>query len=224
MLENELDNNRGPGDGSGGADQSAVTTGTSRGGVSSRPAGPPDPAPPAPAIPAVAFQAPQVLFQAPQPTAAPVAPTVAKTLPPACEITLGQAVPKGKNMDLIVEKATEIGAAAIAPLLSERTVVKADADEALSKRDKWQRVAIEACPAGAVLVMDSRGDPRAASAGGILVRRLMMRGAAGIVTDGGFRDSGEIATLEMPAFHQRPSAPPSRTSGCSPARSIRRAR
>lgn len=70
-----------------------------------------------------------------------------------------------------------------------------------------QRAAIEACPAGAVLVMDSRGDPRAASAGGILVRRLMMRGGAGIVTDGGFRDSAEIATLEMPAFHQRPSAP-----------------
>ena len=70
-----------------------------------------------------------------------------------------------------------------------------------------QRAAIEACPPGAVLVMDSRGDPRAASAGGILVRRLMMRGAAGIVTDGGFRDSAEIAGLAMPAFHQRPSAP-----------------
>jgi regulator of RNase E activity RraA len=55
--------------------------------------------------------------------------------------------------------------------------------------------------------MDSRGDARAASAGGILVRRLMMRGAAGVVTDGGFRDSAEIATMEMPAFHQRPSAP-----------------
>jgi regulator of RNase E activity RraA len=70
-----------------------------------------------------------------------------------------------------------------------------------------QRAAIEACPPGAVLVMDSRGDPRAASAGGILVRRLMMRGAAGVVTDGGFRDSAEISTFEMPAFHQRPSAP-----------------
>ena len=70
-----------------------------------------------------------------------------------------------------------------------------------------QRAAIEACPPGAVLVMDSRNDPRAASAGGILVRRLMMRGAAGIVTDGGFRDSAEIAGMAMPAFHQRPSAP-----------------
>lgn len=67
-----------------------------------------------------------------------------KTPPLACAITLGQAVPKGKNMDLIVEKAVELGAATIAPLLSERTVVKAEAEEAIRKRDKWQRVAIEA--------------------------------------------------------------------------------
>jgi regulator of RNase E activity RraA len=70
-----------------------------------------------------------------------------------------------------------------------------------------QRKAIEECPAGAVMVIDSRKDPRAASAGGILVTRLMMRGVAGIVTDGGFRDSAEIATLEMPSYHNRPSAP-----------------
>ena len=70
-----------------------------------------------------------------------------------------------------------------------------------------QRHAIETCPPGAVMVIDSRGDARAASAGGILVRRLMMRGGAGIVTDGGFRDSAEIASLDMPAFHRRPSAP-----------------
>jgi 16S rRNA (uracil1498-N3)-methyltransferase len=70
--------------------------------------------------------------------------SAAKTPPLACEITLGQAIPKGKNMELIVEKATELGAAAIAPLLSERTVVRADEAEAVSKRDKWQRVVIEA--------------------------------------------------------------------------------
>src|SRR5215217_7980555 len=52
----------------------------------------------------------------------------------ACEITLGQAIPKGKNMELIIEKATELGASAIAPLLSERTVVQADEGEALRKR------------------------------------------------------------------------------------------
>ena len=57
------------------------------------------------------------------------------------------------------------------------------------------------------MVIDSRKDPRAASAGGILVTRLMVRGVAGVVTDGGFRDSAEIAGLSIPAYHNRPSAP-----------------
>jgi regulator of RNase E activity RraA len=70
-----------------------------------------------------------------------------------------------------------------------------------------QRKAVEECPAGAVLVMDSRKDARAASAGSILVSRLMQRGAAGVVTDGGFRDSHEISKLGIPAYHHRPSAP-----------------
>jgi regulator of RNase E activity RraA len=70
-----------------------------------------------------------------------------------------------------------------------------------------QRRAIEECPAGAVLVIDSRKDARAASAGSILVARLMKRGGAGIVTDGGFRDSPEIAKLAIPAYHHRPAAP-----------------
>jgi regulator of RNase E activity RraA len=74
-------------------------------------------------------------------------------------------------------------------------------------RSHPQRQAVEQCPSGAVLVMDSRKDARAASAGGILVSRLMKRGVAGVVTDGGFRDSPDIAKLAFPAYHQRPSAP-----------------
>lgn len=70
-----------------------------------------------------------------------------------------------------------------------------------------QRKAVEECPPGAVMVIDSRKDPRAASAGSILVSRLMVRGAAGVVTDGGFRDAPEIAGLDIPAYHNRPSAP-----------------
>ncbi|MDQ0391375.1 ribonuclease activity regulator RraA [Labrys monachus] len=70
-----------------------------------------------------------------------------------------------------------------------------------------QRAAVERCPAGAVLVIDSRKDARAASAGSILVSRLMVRGVAGVVTDGGFRDSPEIGALSIPAYHNRPSAP-----------------
>ena len=74
-------------------------------------------------------------------------------------------------------------------------------------RSHPQRKAVEECPPGAVFVIDSRKDPRAASAGGILVSRLMKRGVAGVVTDGGFRDSPEIARLDIPAYHNRPSAP-----------------
>jgi len=74
-------------------------------------------------------------------------------------------------------------------------------------RQHPQRQAVEQCPPGAVLVMDSRKNPRAASAGSILVTRLMVRGAAGVVTDGGFRDAAEIAALDMPSYHCRPSAP-----------------
>jgi regulator of RNase E activity RraA len=74
-------------------------------------------------------------------------------------------------------------------------------------RSHPQRKAVEECPPGAVFVIDSRKDPRAASAGSILVTRLMKRGVAGVVTDGGFRDSPEIATMEMPTYHNRPAAP-----------------
>jgi regulator of RNase E activity RraA len=70
-----------------------------------------------------------------------------------------------------------------------------------------QRKAVEECPPGAVFVIDSRKDSRAASAGSILVSRLMVRGVAGVVTDGGFRDSPDIAELDIPAYHHRPSAP-----------------
>ncbi len=59
-------------------------------------------------------------------------------------ITLAQAIPRGKNMDLIVQKAVEIGAAEIFPLLSARTVVQLDKENAALKQTKWQTVALEA--------------------------------------------------------------------------------
>jgi regulator of RNase E activity RraA len=74
-------------------------------------------------------------------------------------------------------------------------------------RQHPQRQAIEQCPPGHVLVIDSRKNPEAASAGGILVSRLAARGCAGVVTDGGFRDSPDIATMDIAAYHVRPSAP-----------------
>ena len=79
--------------------------------------------------------------------------------------------------------------------------------EVFKNREHPQRKAVEECPPGAVFVIDSRKDARAASAGGILVSRLMQRGVAGIVTDGGFRDSPDIAKMPFPVYHQRPAAP-----------------
>jgi len=67
----------------------------------------------------------------------------AETPPLRCRIVLGQAIPKGKNMDLIVQKAVEIGAAEIAPIISDRTIVQIDPHSAAQKQTKWQQIAIE---------------------------------------------------------------------------------
>src|SRR5436190_17630979 len=68
----------------------------------------------------------------------------AETPPLQCRIVLGQAIPKGKNMELIVQKAVEIGSAEIAPIISDRTIVQVDSETAAQKQSKWQQVAIEA--------------------------------------------------------------------------------
>src|SRR5436190_13775866 len=68
----------------------------------------------------------------------------ADTPPLRCRIVLAQAIPKGKNMELIVQKAVEIGAAEIAPIISDRTVVQVDSESAAQKQSKWQQIAIEA--------------------------------------------------------------------------------
>lgn len=72
-----------------------------------------------------------------------------------------------------------------------------------------QRKAVEECPAGSVFVIDAREDSSAASAGAMLLTRLTKRGCAGVVTDGGFRDTLQIARLPMPSYHSRPAAPTS---------------
>lgn len=76
-------------------------------------------------------------------TLAPAKPQRSPEL--GAKIAIGQAVPKGKNMDLIIEKATELGVSEIFPLLSERTVIRLDREEREKKRDKWQARAVEAC-------------------------------------------------------------------------------
>ncbi|MEO9530098.1 ribonuclease activity regulator RraA [Roseibium sp.] len=82
-----------------------------------------------------------------------------------------------------------------------------DTLESFADRTNAQRKGVEECPPGAIFMIDARGDASAASAGCILATRLQARGCRGIVTDGGFRDTPEIAELDMPGFHARPSAP-----------------
>ena len=109
--------------------------------------------------------------------------------------------PKGKNM--------------VGPAFTLRYIpAREDRNglEVFRNPDHKQRVAIETCPAGHVLVMDSRRDPRMASSGDILITRLMMRGGAGVVTDGGFRDAMNIGQLDIPAYHNRPSSPTNLTN------------
>jgi regulator of RNase E activity RraA len=76
-------------------------------------------------------------------------------------------------------------------------------------RSHPQRRAIEECPPGAVLIADCRRDVSAASGGDILLTRLAERGVAGMVTDGGMRDTPNIAKLAMPVYIGAPSAPAS---------------
>ncbi len=68
-----------------------------------------------------------------------------QTLPPLpYELTLLQAITKGKTMDVIVQKATELGVHRIVPVLSERTVAQVEAERASAKVEKWEQTAIEA--------------------------------------------------------------------------------
>src|SRR5436190_16020512 len=67
-------------------------------------------------------------------------------------------------------------------------------------RTNKQRIAVESVGPGDVLVIDARGDTRAATLGNILATRIAQRGAAGIVTDGAFRDTPLIAALDLPTY------------------------
>lgn len=82
-----------------------------------------------------------------------------------------------------------------------------DVVSAFENPEHPQRKAVETVPAGFVLVMDCRQETRAASAGNILLARLVVRGAAGVVTDGGLRDSPIIAGMDLPVYAAAASAP-----------------
>lgn len=77
------------------------------------------------------FRAEPISFYSPSPTQA--------------EITLCQSVPKGGNMELIIQKAVEMGVGRIIPVITERTVVRLSHSDAEAKAEKWRRTVLEAC-------------------------------------------------------------------------------
>ena len=102
------------------------------------------------------------------------------------------------------------GANLVGPAFTLRNIpAREDLDriEGFANPEHPQRKAIETVPPGHVLVVDCRGDTRAASGGEILMTRLHVRGVAGMVSDGGIRDSAPIAAMPMPVFCAGPSAP-----------------
>jgi regulator of RNase E activity RraA len=70
----------------------------------------------------------------------------------------------------------------------------------IDNRTSKQRLAVEGVGPGDVLVIDARGDIGAATLGDILTARILQRGAAGIVTDGAFRDTPSIRTLDLATY------------------------
>jgi len=63
---------------------------------------------------------------------------------PPIEITLVQGLPKSDKMDLIVQKATELGVKRIIPVITQRTIIRLDKEKAKVRRIRWQRIALEA--------------------------------------------------------------------------------
>lgn len=102
-----------------------------------------------------------------------------------------------------VERLTKSSIKLVGPAYTLRYIpAREDLDviEVFRNTEHPQRKAVETIPPGHVLVMDCRGDTSAASAGSILLTRMMIRGAAGVVTDGGMRDSDSIAEFALPTY------------------------
>ena len=76
-----------------------------------------------------------------------------------------------------------------------------------SRDDSLHRRSIEECPPGAVLVLAPGGDNRASVMGDMMAMRLKVRGVAGVLTDGGFRDVPGIRSTALPCFQRATSGP-----------------
>jgi regulator of RNase E activity RraA len=143
----------------------------------------------------------------------PLDPHVASQLAQVSVATLSTALFKRGLRNTVIQNAQPLNVRAARMVGAATTLryipAREDIDHVgtFADRDNAQRKVVETIPVGHVLVIDSRCDASAASAGGILITRMQVRGAAGVVTDGGFRDTTELAEMDFPVYCSRPSAP-----------------
>ena len=82
-----------------------------------------------------------------------------------------------------------------------------DSMDNYAREDNMHRRAIEECPSGSVLIIDAGGSSAASSAGDVMAARLKYRGVAGIVTDGGYRDTNGVRATGLPAYQTATATP-----------------
>ena len=121
---------------------------------------------------------------------------------PSCRITLLQAIPKGRLMDSIIQKAVELGVSRIVPLLSERVVADPGEEGAARKTDKWRQTAIEAikqCGNPWLPTIEAPVTPTE------FLRRVMPPGFANVPSDHDSLPKQDAQKI----FRNRPAASPS---------------
>ncbi len=111
---------------------------------------------------------------------------------PKLKITLYQGLPKAEKMELIVQKAVELGAERIVPVQMRRCVARLDAREGAKKRERWQRIAREASKQSGRCVLPQVEAP-------ISLRELPARLAA---HDASIVPWEEARALSLTGFHQ----------------------
>jgi 5-oxopent-3-ene-1,2,5-tricarboxylate decarboxylase/2-hydroxyhepta-2,4-diene-1,7-dioate isomerase len=84
--------------------------------------------------------------------------------------------------------------------------IRADVREAMKGTEDAQKRAVESVSPDDVLIMEARGETTAGTIGDILVARVLARGGAGVVTDGGVRDTPGVTELEIPTYYQAANA------------------
>ncbi len=126
--------------------------------------------------------------------------------PLPCEITLVQALPKGKLFESIVQKATELGVFRIVPLLTERVITHLDPHDAAARTAKWQGIAIEAikqCGSGWLPKVESP----------ILIGKLLEQGLQDELTlVGALQGAAEHPRKHWLAYRHRHGRAPRRVS------------